>query len=74
MDIKVMLYLLALLAHVLADALRLHFRAALVTERPPLVLDEALVGELLVAHLAREALRVPRRGHRLDHAADDELA
>ena len=35
------------------------------TESPALVLDEPEVGELLVAHLAGEALRVPGRPHRL---------
>ena len=69
-----MYYSLALLAHVFALALRLDLGAALVAEGAALVLDEALVGQLLVAHLAREALRVPRRRHRLDHAPDDELA
>ena len=39
-----------------------------------LVLDEAEVGQLLVAHLAGEALRVPGGHHGLDDAADDELA
>ena len=43
-------------------------------EGAALVLDEALVGQLLVAHLAGEALRVPRRVHRLDHPTHDELA
>ena len=34
-------------------------------EGAALVLDEAEVRELLVAHLAAEALRVPGRAHRL---------
>ena len=68
------LYSLALLAHVFALALRLDLGGALVAEGAALVLDEALVGQLLVAHLAGEALRVPRRVHRLDHPPHDELA
>ena len=43
-------------------------------EGAALVLDEALVGQLLVAHLAGEALWVPRRVHRLDHPPYDEFA
>lgn len=62
------------MAHVFPDPLRLDFGAALVAEGPALVLNEPLVSELLVAHLAVKALRVPRGRHRLDHAADDELA
>ena len=67
-------YLLALLAHVFALSLRLDLGCALVAEGAALVLDESLVGQLLVAHLAGEALRVPRRVHRLDHPTHDELA
>ena len=43
-----------------------HLGVALVAEGATLVLDEAEVRQLLVAHLAAEALRVPGRAHRLD--------
>jgi len=39
-----------------------------------LILDEAEVCQLLVAHLAGEALRVPGGHHGLDDPPDDELA
>ena len=42
-----------------------HLGIALVAQRPALVLDEAEVGQLLVAHLAAEALRVPGGAHGL---------
>jgi len=47
----------ALLAHVLAHALSLHLGVARVAEGPALVLHEALVSQLLRAHLTREALK-----------------
>jgi len=61
------------LAHVLPHTRGFHLGVTLVTESPALVLDEPEVGELLVAHLAGEALRVPGRPHRLDDSSDDEL-
>ena len=42
-----------------------HLGVALVAQRPALILDEAQVRQLLVAHLAAEALRVPGRAHGL---------
>ncbi len=66
--------LLALLAHVFANALGLDLGVALMAQRATRVLDEAEVGQLLVAHLAGEAVRVPSHRHGLDHAAHDELA
>lgn len=58
----------------LAQADRLHFGIALVAQRPILVAYEAAVGQLLVAQLAAEAVRMPAGRHRFDHAADDEFA
>lgn len=63
-----------LLAHVLAHALRLDLGVALVTQTPALILDEAQIGQLLSAHFAGEALRVPGGVHGLDDPADDEFA
>lgn len=67
-------YGMALLAHVLAHALGLHLRVALVTEGSSLIFDESEIGQLLVTHLAGEALRVPGGHHGLDDTSNDELA
>lgn len=68
------MYSLALVAHVVLQAVGLDARVAAVAERAARVLDEAGVGQLHVALLAAEARRVPVRVHRLDHAPDYELA
>ena len=65
---------MTLLAHVLAHSLSLDLGVAFVTQTPALILDEAQVGQLLPAHFAGEALRVPSGVHGLDDPADDELA
>ena len=39
-----------------------------------LIFNEPEIRQLLVAHLAGEALRMPSGHHGLDHASDDELA
>jgi len=49
----------ALLAHVLPLPSRLHLGVAVVAQSPTLVLYETQVRQLLVAHLAAEALRMP---------------
>jgi len=49
----------ALLAHVLPLASRLHLRVAVVAKCSPLVLDETKVRQFLVAHLAAEAFWMP---------------
>lgn len=67
-------YLLALVADVLSQPHRLDFGVALVAEGAAGVPYEARVGQLHGAHLALEALGVPVGVHRLDDAADDELA
>lgn len=67
-------YSLAFVAHVLAQADRLHLGVALVAQRTVLVADEAAVGQLAVAQLTAEAVRVPAGRHRLDDAPNDELA
>jgi len=61
------------LTHVLPNARSFHLGVTLMAESPALVLDEAEVCQLLVTHLAREALRVPGRPHGLDDSSDDEL-
>ena len=65
---------MALLAHVSAGPFCLDLGVALPAQRPSLVLDEPEVGQLLVAHFAGEALRVPGRIHGLDDSSNDELA
>lgn len=65
---------MALVAHVLANADRLHVGVALVAQCPILVTNKARVGQLLVAPLAAEAVRMPARRHRLDDATDDKVA
>ena len=57
--IKLFCNLLALLAHVLADALRLDLGIALMAEGASLILDESQVSQFLMAHLTGEALWVP---------------
>lgn len=65
---------MAFLAHVLALACCLHLGVALVAQGSSLVLDEPQVGQLFVAHLATETLRVPGGLHCLDDPPNDELA
>ena len=48
-----------------------HLGVALVAQRPALILDEAQVRQLLVAHLAAEALRVPGAVQRRDALVQD---
>lgn len=67
-------YSLAFMADVFAQALRLQFGVALVTEGAAAALYEAQIGQLDVTLLASEAARVPVLVHRLDHPADDEFA
>ena len=69
-----LLLLLALLTHVLAETLRFDLGVALVTEGAALVLHKAQIRQLLVTHLAAEALGVPSGIHGLDDTADNELA
>jgi len=64
----------ALLAHVLPNAIRLHLGVALMAQSSALIFDESQVGQLLVTHLAREALCMPGGLHSLDNSADDEFA
>ena len=61
------------MAHVPAGALEPDAGVTVVAERLVAVFDEAQVGQLLAAHVAAEAGRVPAPVHRLNHAADDEL-
>lgn len=62
------------MAHVFPQTNRLRLRIALMTQRPPGILNETTVGQFALAILAPEALRMPVGVHGFDHAADDELA
>lgn len=64
---------LTLVAHIAPIAGLLLHLVALPAQRPAAVPQEANIGKLLAASLAKEALRVPARIHRLDHTPDDEL-
>lgn len=68
-----MWYRLALVAHVVLQAVSLEARVAGVAERAAGVLDEPGVRQLRAALLAPEARRVPVRIHRLYHAPDHKL-
>ena len=63
----------ALVAHVSPRPLQSNPGVTVVAESLVAVFDEAQVCQLLAAHVAAEAGRVPAAVHRLDDATDDEL-
>lgn len=66
--------LLALMAHIILEPIRLDSSVAGVAQRAVAMLDEACIRQHQVALLAAEAVGVPVGVHRLDHAPDHELA
>lgn len=62
------------LAHVLAQAVRLHLLVAFMAQSTTLVFNKPEVSQLLVAHFTREAFRVPCGLHCLDDSTNDKLA
>lgn len=61
------------MAHVFAHSHSLGLGIAVVAQRLVLVPDESGVGQLLVAVLAPEAVRMPVGGHGLDHPTHHEF-
>lgn len=61
------------MAHIFPQTDGLCFCITLVAQRPVIVLDKSLVGQLYAAILAAEALRMPAGVHCLDNTPDDKL-
>lgn len=62
------------MTHVFPQTDRLRLRIALVTQRPPSILNETTIGQLALTILTAETLRMPVGIHRLDHPPNDKLA
>jgi len=68
------LHLLALVTNVFPHASRFGMSIAIVTKRPILIANESRIGQFLVTHFAKEALRMPIGVHSFDDATNNKLA
>ena len=66
--------LLALVTNMFPHASRFGMSIAIVTKRPILIANKSRIGQFLVTHFAKEALRMPIGVHSFDDATDDKLA